>query len=128
MSSRWGDPHTHITSSTLQPHLDSSHTRTNNLPTPLSKLIRIQLQSTIHNNMSSQTQQPKVLFVLTSHDKMGNTGKPTGWYLVRPPSPFHKIPSASISLSLSITTQLTFLLLSSPSLLTLMTFSLLMPK
>jgi len=24
---------------------------------------------------------PKVLFVLTSHDKMGNTGKPTGWYL-----------------------------------------------
>lgn len=26
--------------------------------------------------------QPKVLFVLTSHNKMGNTGKPTGWYLV----------------------------------------------
>ncbi|APA09544.1 hypothetical protein SS1G_06318 [Sclerotinia sclerotiorum 1980 UF-70] len=25
--------------------------------------------------------QPKVLFVLTSHDKMGNSGKPTGWYL-----------------------------------------------
>lgn len=25
--------------------------------------------------------QPKVLFVLTSHDKMGDTGKPTGWYL-----------------------------------------------
>jgi len=24
---------------------------------------------------------PKVLFVLTSHDKMGNTGNPTGWYL-----------------------------------------------
>ncbi|KAH8796109.1 putative chaperone protein HSP31 [Hyaloscypha sp. PMI_1271] len=24
---------------------------------------------------------PKVLFVLTSHDKMGDTGKPTGWYL-----------------------------------------------
>jgi len=27
--------------------------------------------------------QPKVLFVLTSHNKMGDTGKPTGWYLVR---------------------------------------------
>jgi len=27
--------------------------------------------------------KPKVLFVLTSHDQMGNTGKPTGWYLVR---------------------------------------------
>ncbi|MCJ1230758.1 hypothetical protein MMC12_007432 [Toensbergia leucococca] len=25
--------------------------------------------------------QPKVLFVLTSHNKLGNTGKPTGWYL-----------------------------------------------
>jgi len=24
---------------------------------------------------------PKVLFVLTSHDKLGETGKPTGWYL-----------------------------------------------
>ncbi|RDL41147.1 uncharacterized protein BP5553_01126 [Venustampulla echinocandica] len=24
---------------------------------------------------------PKVLVVLTSHDKLGNTGKPTGWYL-----------------------------------------------
>ncbi|KAJ8066135.1 hypothetical protein OCU04_005226 [Sclerotinia nivalis] len=30
--------------------------------------------------MAPQT-QPKVLFVLTSHDKMGNSGKPTGWYL-----------------------------------------------
>jgi len=28
--------------------------------------------------------QPKVLFVLTSHNKLGDTGKPTGWYLVRP--------------------------------------------
>ncbi|MCJ1391290.1 hypothetical protein MMC18_004153 [Xylographa bjoerkii] len=25
--------------------------------------------------------QPKVLFVLTSHSKLGDTGKPTGWYL-----------------------------------------------
>ncbi|KAJ5035577.1 uncharacterized protein L3040_008043 [Drepanopeziza brunnea f. sp. 'multigermtubi'] len=25
--------------------------------------------------------QPKILFVLTSHNKMGDTGKPTGWYL-----------------------------------------------
>jgi hypothetical protein len=27
--------------------------------------------------------QPKVLFVLTSHSKLGNLDKPTGWYLVR---------------------------------------------
>ena len=26
---------------------------------------------------------PKVLVVLTSHDKLGDTGHPTGWYLVR---------------------------------------------
>lgn len=26
--------------------------------------------------------KPKVLFVLTSHNKLGDTGKPTGWYLV----------------------------------------------
>jgi hypothetical protein len=24
---------------------------------------------------------PKILVVLTSHGKLGNTGKPTGWYL-----------------------------------------------
>ena len=29
--------------------------------------------------------QPKVLFVLTSHNKLGDTGKPTGWYLVFKP-------------------------------------------
>lgn len=26
--------------------------------------------------------KPKVLFVLTSNSKLGDTGKPTGWYLV----------------------------------------------
>lgn len=31
---------------------------------------------------------PKVLVVLTSHDKLGDTGKPTGWYLVCGP-PLH---------------------------------------
>jgi hypothetical protein len=29
------------------------------------------------------TMAPKVLFILTSHDKFAN-GKPTGWWLVRP--------------------------------------------
>lgn len=29
--------------------------------------------------------QPKVLIVLTSHGKLGDTGKPTGWYLVCSP-------------------------------------------
>jgi len=34
---------------------------------------------------------PKVLFVLTSHDKLGETGKPTGWYLVSSSSPLPQI-------------------------------------
>jgi hypothetical protein len=29
---------------------------------------------------------PKVLVVLTSHDKLGSTGHPTGWYLVCNPT------------------------------------------
>lgn len=40
---------------------------------------------------------PKVLFVLTSHNKMGNTGNPTGWYLVRFPSPLFLSSPCSIS-------------------------------
>lgn len=28
---------------------------------------------------------PKILVVLTSHDQLGTSGKPTGWYLVSPP-------------------------------------------
>lgn len=34
---------------------------------------------------------PRVLFVLTSHDKMGNTGKPTGWYLPEFAHPYYKL-------------------------------------
>lgn len=29
---------------------------------------------------------PKILVVLSSHDKLGDTGKKTGWYLVGPSS------------------------------------------
>lgn len=35
--------------------------------------------------------QPKVLFVLSSHDAMGNTGKPTGWYLPEFAHPWHEL-------------------------------------
>lgn len=35
--------------------------------------------------------QPKVLFVLSSHDQMGNTGKPTGWYLPEFAHPYYKL-------------------------------------
>ncbi|CZT20613.1 related to NonF protein, involved in nonactin biosynthesis [Ramularia collo-cygni] len=34
---------------------------------------------------------PKVLFVLSSHDQMGNTGKPTGWYLPEFAHPYYKL-------------------------------------
>ncbi|KAG4418316.1 hypothetical protein IFR04_008525 [Cadophora malorum] len=44
--------------------------------------------------------QPKVLFVLTSHDQMGNTGKPTGWYLPEFAHPYHVLsPHAQISIA-----------------------------
>lgn len=34
---------------------------------------------------------PKVLFILSSHDKLGNTGKPTGWYLPEFAHPYYKL-------------------------------------
>jgi len=33
---------------------------------------------------------PKVLVILTSHDKIDGTGKPTGWYLVCPRKQIHQ--------------------------------------
>ncbi|KAF1947025.1 class I glutamine amidotransferase-like protein [Clathrospora elynae] len=33
--------------------------------------------------------KPSILFVLTSHNKLGNTGKPTGWYLPELAHPYH---------------------------------------
>jgi putative intracellular protease/amidase len=33
--------------------------------------------------------QPNILFVLTSHNQLGNTGKPTGWYLPELAHPYH---------------------------------------
>ncbi|KAF2742732.1 class I glutamine amidotransferase-like protein [Sporormia fimetaria CBS 119925] len=32
---------------------------------------------------------PNILFVLTSHNKLGDTGKPTGWYLPELAHPYH---------------------------------------
>ena len=34
---------------------------------------------------------PKVLFVLTSHNQMGATGNPTGWYLPEFAHPYYKL-------------------------------------
>lgn len=33
--------------------------------------------------------KPSILFVLTSHNKLGDTGKPTGWYLPELAHPYH---------------------------------------
>ncbi|EUC31576.1 hypothetical protein COCVIDRAFT_99886 [Bipolaris victoriae FI3] len=33
--------------------------------------------------------KPNILFVLTSHNKLGDTGKPTGWYLPELAHPYH---------------------------------------
>lgn len=39
--------------------------------------------SQINHHQKLSTMAPKILVILTSHDKLGETGKPTGWYLVR---------------------------------------------
>merc|ERR1711964_837449 len=37
--------------------------------------------------------KPNILFVLTSHNKLGDTGKPTGWYLPELAHPYHVLHS-----------------------------------
>merc|ERR1712219_88080 len=54
----------------------------------------------LHYTTTKMSSQPKVLFVLTSHDQMGNTGKPTGWYLPEFAHPYHVLsPHAQISIA-----------------------------
>ncbi|TAQ86310.1 hypothetical protein B7494_g5366 [Chlorociboria aeruginascens] len=49
---------------------------------------------------SKMAPQPKVLFVLTSHDKLGDTGNPTGWYLPEFAHPYTVLePHASITIA-----------------------------
>ncbi|KAH0605951.1 uncharacterized protein H6S33_004408 [Morchella sextelata] len=44
--------------------------------------------------------KPKVLFVLTSHNKLGDTGKPTGWFLPEMAHPYHVLkPHVSITVA-----------------------------
>jgi putative intracellular protease/amidase len=42
---------------------------------------------------SKKDGKPRVLFVLTSHNQMGDTGKPTGWYLPEFAHPYYKLES-----------------------------------
>ncbi|KAK4150601.1 class I glutamine amidotransferase-like protein [Chaetomidium leptoderma] len=44
---------------------------------------------------------PKVLVVLTSHDKLGNTGKPTGWYLSELAHPYAVLTAHNFHLTLA---------------------------
>ncbi|KAK3400030.1 class I glutamine amidotransferase-like protein [Sordaria brevicollis] len=44
---------------------------------------------------------PKVLVVLTSHTKLGDTGKPTGWYLSEFAHPYSVLSAASVSLTVA---------------------------
>ncbi|KAM3070996.1 hypothetical protein ACMFMG_009902 [Clarireedia jacksonii] len=47
--------------------------------------------------MSSTTVKPKVLFVLSSHPVMGDSGNPTGWYLPEFAHPYEVLsPHADI--------------------------------
>ncbi|KAG7287375.1 hypothetical protein NEMBOFW57_006886 [Staphylotrichum longicolle] len=44
---------------------------------------------------------PKILIVLTSHGKLGDTGKPTGWYLSELAHPYSVLTSQGFSLTLA---------------------------
>ncbi|KAK4610416.1 Glyoxalase 3 [Fulvia fulva] len=49
---------------------------------------------------AASTGRPKILFVLTSHDRMGDTGNPTGWYLPEFAHPYNKLaPHADITIA-----------------------------
>lgn len=62
--------------SNLQPHvLKYLHTQQN--------------INTLKANQASTMSKPNVLFVLTSHNKLGNLDKPTGWYLPELAHPYH---------------------------------------
>ena len=41
----------------------------------------------------------RVLIVLTSHDKLGDTGKPTGWYLPEAAHPYNVFKEAGYKIS-----------------------------
>ena len=43
----------------------------------------------------------RVLFVLTSHDKLGNSGKKTGWYLEELSSPYYAIKDAGYKIDIA---------------------------
>ncbi|KAK0620185.1 class I glutamine amidotransferase-like protein [Immersiella caudata] len=42
---------------------------------------------------------PKILVILTSHDKLGDTGKPTGWFLPEFAHPHREFTSSSLSIT-----------------------------
>ena len=44
---------------------------------------------------------PNVLFVLTSHNKMGDTGKPTGWYLPEFAHPYDVLEKAGVDITVA---------------------------
>lgn len=43
---------------------------------------------------------PKILFVLTSHSQLGNTGNPTGWYLPELAHPYTVLSAAGAEITL----------------------------
>ncbi|KAK5108081.1 hypothetical protein LTR62_008798 [Meristemomyces frigidus] len=44
---------------------------------------------------------PKILIILTSHSKMGNTGNPTGWYLPEFAHPYYKFYAAGAQMTIA---------------------------
>src|SRR5467141_2469711 len=53
------------------------------------------------NQLIRQEQRMKILMVLTSHDQLGNTGRPTGFWLEEFAAPYFVFRDAGVELTLA---------------------------
>lgn len=68
------------------------------MPINIFFLILINIsKNTNNNNYNKITSMVKrVLFVLSSHEDLGNTGKKTGWFLAEAAHPYHALTEKGI--------------------------------
>merc|ERR1711939_434157 len=54
---------------------------------------------THNSNYTTMAATKKVIFVLSSHDTLGETGKPTGWYLPEAAHPAHEMAGKNVQIT-----------------------------
>merc|ERR1711939_138876 len=54
---------------------------------------------THNSNYTTMAATKKVIFVLSSHDTLGETGKPTGWYLPEAAHPAHEMAEKNVQIT-----------------------------